>query len=101
MESLKGLLSNMLARHQITKQVTTARIIEEANAAIAALLPAGRGGDATAVSVREGTVAVSCRNAGAAAFLHAREEPILVSIKKALPGAQVDRVRTKIVSGIL
>jgi len=99
MESLKGLLSNMLARHQITKQVTTARIIEEANAAIAALLPAGRGGDATAVSVREGTVAVTCRNAGAAAFLHDREEAILVSIKRVLPGAQVDRVRTRVSGG--
>ena len=99
MESLKGLLTNMLARHQITKQVTTARIIEEANAAIAALLPAGRGGDATAVSVREGTVTVVCRNAGASSFLHDREEPILVSIKKALPGAQVDRVRTRVSGG--
>jgi len=96
MESLKGLLTNMLARHQITKQVTTARIIEEANAAIGALLPAGRGGDATAVSVREGTVAVTCRNAGASSFLHDREEAILVSIKRALPSAQVDRIRTKI-----
>lgn len=101
MESLKGLLTNMLARHQITKQVTTARIIEEANVAIAALLPAGRGGDATAVSVREGTVAVSCRNAGAAGFLRERELAILDAIKRALPDAQVYRVRTKIVSGIL
>ena len=86
----------MLARHQITKQVTTARIIEEASAAIAALLPAGREGDATVTSVREGTVAVTCRNAGAAAFLHDRERTILDAVKKTLPGAKADRIRTRI-----
>lgn len=96
MESLKGLLTNMLARHRITKQVTNARIIEEANAIIAALLPADRAGDATAVSVRDGTVAVTCRNAGAASFLRAREPKILDAIRTSLPTAKVDRIGTRI-----
>lgn len=96
MDSIKGLLDGMLRRHQITAQVTTARIIEVSNEALAQLLPPGRSADATAVSVREGTVLVHCRNAAAAEFVGGHAENILDAVKGKLPSARVDRIRTRI-----
>lgn len=96
MDSIKGLLDGMLRRHQITAQVTTARVIEVANDALAQLLPAGRGADATAVSVREGIVLVHCRSAAAAEFVAGQSAAILDAIKAKLPTARVDRIRTRI-----
>lgn len=96
MDSIKGLLDGMLRRHQITAQVTTARIIEVANDALAQLLPAGRHADAAAVSVREGILLVHCRNAPASEFVSERAEAILDAVKGKLPSARVDRVRTRV-----
>lgn len=86
----------MLKRHQITAQVTTARMIEVANETLARLLPEGRSTDANAVSVREGTMVVLCRNAAAAEFVSTRSNEILDAIKASLPSARVDRIRTRI-----
>lgn len=96
MDSLKNLLNGMLHRHQITAQVTTARVIEVANDRLAEILPPGRYADAGAVLLREGTLVIHCRNAAAAGFLATKETDILDAIKRTLPTARVDRIRTKI-----
>lgn len=96
MDSIKGLLDGMLKRHQITAQVTTARVIEVANESLARILPPGRSADAVAVSVRDGELSVRCQNASATSRVQSRSDAILDEIKRALPAARVDRVRTKI-----
>lgn len=96
MDLIKGLLDGMLKRHQITAQVTTARIIEVANESLVHLLPTGRAADAVAVSVREGIVIVVCRSASAAEFVAGKSTEILDAVKAKLPSARVDRIRTRI-----
>lgn len=96
MDSIKGLLDGMLRRHQITAQVTTARIIETTNDALASILPAGRHADAVAVSVRDGAILVHCRNASAAQFVADRAQDLLDAVKSRLPTARADRIRTRI-----
>ncbi len=96
MDAIKGLLDGMLKRHQITAQVTTARIIEVANESLAQLLPAGRSADAAAVSVYEGIVLVHCRNAAASEFVSGKSTEILDAVKAKLPSARVDRIRTRV-----
>jgi hypothetical protein len=86
----------MLKRHQITAPVTTARVIEVANETIAWLLPEGRSADAAAVSLRDGAILVHCRSASAAQLIVSRERAVLDMVKKKLPTAKVDRIKTRV-----
>lgn len=96
MQDIKSLLDGVLHRHQITAQVTTARIIEVANESLASMLPQGRALDAQAVSVRDGAVLVQCKNASAAEFTDARAGAVIDAVKARLPSARIDRIRTRI-----
>ncbi|OGL95155.1 hypothetical protein A2348_02425 [Candidatus Uhrbacteria bacterium RIFOXYB12_FULL_58_10] len=96
MESIKSLLDGMLQRHQITAQVTTARIIEATNESLVRILPHGRASDAVAISVRDGVILVHCRNSSAAELVSSRANAVLDTIKSTLPTAIVERIRTRI-----
>ncbi len=96
MQDIKSLLAGSLQRHQITVQVTTARVIEVVNGQIFVVLPSGHGHEATAISVRDGVVNVVCKNAGAANLLTQEETRILNAVKKILPTTRIDRIRTRI-----
>ena len=96
MQSLKDLIPGMMRRHQITEQVTTARILDVVNEAIQPMLPPGRAQDARAAFVRDGVVLVACLNASAASFIGSREAALIDEVKRRLPTARVDRIRTRI-----
>lgn len=96
MQDIKSLLVGSLQRHQITTQVTTARIIEVVNNEILAVFPSGHAHEAIAISVRDGMVNVLCKNAGAAHLLSQEEQRVIDSVKKVLPSVRLDRIRTRI-----
>lgn len=96
MQDIRSLLGGMLSRHQITAQVTTARIIEVTNTRLTEILPLGRSGDAEAISVRDGVIFVRCLNASASAFVSEHAETILDTVKAKLPSAPVHGIRTRI-----
>lgn len=96
MLDIKSLLGDALRRHQIAPQITTARVIEETNVALARMLPPGRSSDAVAAFVRDGAVMVRCANAAAAAFVSSRHQEILDEVKRRLPNAPVDRISTRL-----
>ncbi len=97
MHDLKSLLGNALQRNQISREVTTARILDVAGEIIAALLPPGRSGDAVATGYRDGTVYVNCRHGAVVELLWENESDIIDTIKRTLPSANIQRIKTKVV----
>lgn len=97
MQSLKDLLGDSLRRNHITSQVTTARLIEEANRILVTLLPEGRSADAHAHAYRDGVLSITCVNAPAAHRIQSCEKALLDQIVRALPAADVRAVKTVLV----
>ena len=97
MHDLKTLLGSALQRNQISREVTTARILDVAGETIAAMLPAGRATDATATGYRDGTVYVNCRHGAVAELIWTNESTIIDTIKRTLPSANIQRIKTKVV----
>ena len=96
---LKSLLGDALNRNRIAKEVTTAQVIDAANLAIVNILPQGRLDDARAISLRDGTLTIGCKNAAAGAFISERSKPLQEAIIARVPTANILRIRTSLVSG--
>lgn len=92
--SIKDLLGDSLRRNHISAQVTSARIIEESDKALAFVLPKGREGDAKTQSVKEYAITIACLNAPAAHRIASYEREILDRVVRALPTADVRQVKT-------
>jgi predicted nucleic acid-binding Zn ribbon protein len=97
MHDLKSLLGNAIHRNQISREITAARILEVAQEAIIGLLPAGRAADATATGYRDGVVYVNCRHGAVAERLWEREQYIIDCIKKTIPSADIQHIKSKVV----
>lgn len=97
-EPLKNLLGDFLHRAQITRQVTTAQMVEMANEAIVGLLPASRAGDARACSIRDGILTVDCVNASAMQLIRQSQQVILNYIKRRVPQASIREIRPRLAS---
>lgn len=97
MFDIKSLLGDSIKRNHIASQVTTARILEEAQKAIAEVLPPGRSGDAKAVSTKDGLLSIDCLNAPASHRISSQERVLLDHVVRALPTADLRKVRTRIV----
>ncbi len=97
MHDLKSLLGNALQRNQISREVTVARILEVAQEAMIGLLPVGRAADATATGYRDGVVYVNCRHGAVAERLWEQEQTIIDAIKRTIPAANIQRIKTKVV----
>jgi|SRR3989338_4763653 len=97
--SLKNLLGDAVGRAKITREVTTARLFEVANAAIHALLPKERHSDAWAGTYKDGVLTIHCSQASAADHLRKHAQDISGAIKQSLPTAHLVRIVTHVVHG--
>ncbi|OGL66467.1 hypothetical protein A2856_02130 [Candidatus Uhrbacteria bacterium RIFCSPHIGHO2_01_FULL_63_20] len=97
MFSMKDLLPDSLRRAHITEQVAIVRALEGANRAIAQALPAGHGGDARAVSLREGTITVACLNSPAMHVISRKEIELVTAALREAPKADIRHVRVRLV----
>lgn len=98
--SLKDLLPGAMNRGHIAAQVAIARAIEGANKAIAAALPPGRDGDAKAVSLKEGIIAVACLNAPAMQVISRLEREVVAAALREHPKGDIRGIRVRLVQRI-
>lgn len=98
--SLKDLLPGALNRGHIAEQVAVARALEGANKAIAAALPPGRDGDAKAISLKEGIVAVACLNAPAMQVVSRLEREVVGAALREHPKGDIRGIRVRLAQRI-
>ncbi len=92
----KSLLGDALSRHQMSRQVTTAQLLETATITLAEILPPGRASDARAVSFAHGTLNIVAANSPAGKFLSDRANQIRERIIARVPAADVREVKVRI-----
>lgn len=98
--SIKDLLPSALNRGHIAAQVAIARALEGANGAIAAALPPDRGGDARAISLKEGIIAVACLNAPAMQAVSRLEREVVAAALREHPKGDIRGIRVRLVQRI-
>ncbi|TAK03712.1 hypothetical protein EPO34_00935 [Patescibacteria group bacterium] len=99
-DALKDLLPGAMNRGHIAEQVAIARALEGANRAIAAALPAGRDGDARALSLRDGVVMIACLNAPAMRLISRIERDVVAGALKEAPKSDIHGIRVRLVQRI-
>lgn len=93
---LGSLLGDAMNRSRLARTVQAVQVVREADQTIARLLPAGRTSDAKAISYQNGVLTFSCKNSGVMAFIHQHERTVTDLIRQAIPGATVDKIRTRL-----
>ncbi len=92
----KSLLGDALSRHQMSRQVTTAQLLEIAGIILVEMLPPTRASDARAVSFAHGILNITAGNSPAGKFLSDRKEDIRSRIVARVPNAHIQDVHIKI-----
>ncbi len=92
----KSLLGDALSRHQMSRQVTTAQLLEMAQTTLGEILPPGRLTDARAVSFAHGTLTFIAANSPAGKFLSDRTNTIRERIVARLPTADLREIKIRI-----
>lgn len=99
MKPIGNLLSDALARAQISEQVSAARILEEAQRAIHAICNTPEGSDAiVARSVVDGVLFMACRSAAAASVVQERAKELREHIIRAIPNAPIHTITPRLFS---
>lgn len=94
--SLRDLLPGAIQRANISREVTAAQIVLEANRFLTQRLPPGRRADVQAISYRDGTLVIACLHSAAAQFISDLEQDLQYAIVSALPSAQISKILTRV-----
>lgn len=85
-----------MKRAGIEREVSTAQLIQAAQEAVFAILPANRQTDAQVISVRDGVLQVACLNSAALQVITRGSNAILDAAKRRAPKADLRRVSASI-----
>ena len=94
--SLKDLLAGAIQRANISREVTAAQIVLEANRFFEKRLGPTRRKDIRAVSYRDGTVTLGCLNSPAAQYVSQLETEMRSHISAVLPSSSITNIQTRV-----
>jgi thiamine phosphate synthase YjbQ (UPF0047 family) len=94
--SLKDLLPGAVQRANISREVTAAQIVLEANRFLDRSLSPARRKDVQAISYRDGILVLACLHASAAQAISQQEQLLMREIVSILPRADLRKMITRI-----
>ena len=92
LSSLRHLLSGSLTRAGIMRSVDASMIVEAANRALRAYLPASRSKDVVAISYKDGTLQLMAKTAAARFAMKGQESDLLTKLQQQFPTHPMKRV---------
>lgn len=93
---MDSLVSGILSRHGIKRQVTSAMIVSSAQRIIISLVPEVAVNDVKVISFTENDLRVACRHSAASHTVSKYGEKLINQLKEKFPDIQLERVTHRI-----
>jgi len=94
-DGISGLMSSVLARHNIGRQVNAAMIVQTADQILVSIVEEHMLPDVKVLSFKEGSLIVACRHPAAVHAMQSYCNTLKARIEEAMPAATIAVVQTR------